>query len=63
MLPAKKLALRAVTGSRQLQKVNIAGLRFEPKAVARMLQLTFPYRVEWAGRFVRKDAPDGTTAD
>src|SRR5437762_1506206 len=44
---------------RQLQK----SLQFAPKAVARMLQLTFIYRVEWAGRFVRKDAPDGTTAD
>ena len=48
---------------RQLQKVNIGGLQFHPKTVARMLQLTFVYRVKWAGRFVRKDAPDGTTAD
>jgi hypothetical protein len=63
MLSAKKPTLRAVTGSGQLQKVNIEGLRFEPEAVARMLQLTFSYRVDWAGRFVRKDAPDGTTAD
>ncbi|WOH54850.1 hypothetical protein [Bradyrhizobium sp. sBnM-33] len=48
---------------RQLQKVNFGGLQFEPKAVARMLRVSLLYRVEWAGRFVRKDAPDGTTAD
>jgi hypothetical protein len=46
----------------QLQKVNFGDLQFEPTAVARMRQLTFIYRVEWAGRFVREDAPDGTTA-
>src|SRR5207253_182649 len=40
--PRNPLRSRAVTGSRQLQKVKMAGLRFESKAVARTLQLTFP---------------------
>jgi hypothetical protein len=35
----------------------------EPKAVVRMFPNVFHYWVKWAGRFVRKDAPNGTTAE
>jgi hypothetical protein len=46
-----------------LQKVNFAGLQFEPVAVARLLQVSLLYRVEWAGRLFERTLPDGTTAN
>jgi hypothetical protein len=50
-------------GPKPLQKVNFGGLQFEPKAVARVLQVALLYRVEWAGRLFERTLPDGTTAD
>jgi hypothetical protein len=38
-------------------------LRWAANAVATTLQPVFNYRVEWGWRFVRKDAPDGRTAN